>query len=61
MKSFITIVASVFAMSVMAADVPKAEVKPATVTVTAPAAPTKNETKPIKSETKVEAKEAKAK
>ena len=47
----------------MAADAPKADVKPAapTVTVTAPAAPNKNETKPVKSEKKVEAKAPEAK
>ena len=58
MKSLLVILSTVFAMSAMATEA----VKPATpttptVTVTAK----KDEVKPIKSETKVEAKETKAK
>jgi hypothetical protein len=63
MKTVLAILASTIALSAMAADAPKADVKPAapTVTVTAPAAPNKNETKPVKSEKKVEAKAPEAK
>ena len=73
MKTVLAILASTIALSAMAADAPKADVKPAaptvtvtapaapTVTVTAPAAPNKNETKPVKSQTKVEAKAPEAK
>ena len=60
MKSLLAIVATVFAMSAMAADAPKAEAKPA-AGVTAPAAPNKNETKPVKSEAPKEHKKADAK
>ena len=58
MKKVLAILASTIALSAMATDAPKADVKtaaPAT-TVTAPAAPNKNEAKPVKSEKKVEAK-----
>jgi len=66
MKQLIAIVAATIAMSAMAADTPKTEVKSTPAAgVTAPAAPAKNETKPVKSEkkdsTKVEAKAPTAK
>ena len=49
-----------FALSAMSADAPKTvEVKK--VETTAPAAPHKNDTMPVKSEKKVEAKETKTK
>ena len=59
MKSLLTIVAAMFTLSAMAADAPKAEVKPATSTVAVTAK--KDEVKPVKSETKVEVKETKTK
>ena len=60
MKQIIAIVFAAFTLSAMAADAPKAaEAKK--VEATAPAAPHKNEAKPVKSETKVEVKETKTK
>jgi len=60
MKNTIVILASMFALSAMSADAPKTvEVKK--VETTAPAAPHKNDTMPVKSEKKVEAKETKTK
>jgi hypothetical protein len=56
MKSLLVILSTVFAMSAMATEVTKPATTP-TVTVTAK----KEEVKPVKSETKVEAKETKAK
>ena len=55
MKLLIATLVTLFAVSAFAADAPKAPTP--TVTVTAK----KEEAKPIKSETKVEAKETKAK
>jgi len=60
MKYLIATLISAFALSAMATDAPKTPAT-STVTVTAPAAPNKNETKPVKSEKKVEAKETKTK
>ena len=61
MKSLLVILSTVVAMSAMATEAVKPVTAPTSVTVTAPAAPNKNETKPVKSQTKVEAKETKAK
>ena len=58
MKSLFAILATVFAMSAMAADAPKADAKPVEVTATKPA---KAEVKPVKSEAKAPAKAEPAK
>jgi hypothetical protein len=60
MKALIATIVSAFALSAFAADAPKADVKPA-AGVTAPAAPNKNDTKPVKSTAQKEHKKAEAK
>jgi len=61
MKLIATLIATMFAVSAFAAEPAKKEaVKPA-ASVTAPAAPNKNETKPVKSAAPKEHKKAEAK
>jgi len=60
MKQLVAITIALFAMSAMAADAPKAS-EAKKVEATAPAAPHKNDSTPVKSEKKVEAKEIKTK
>jgi len=59
MKQLVAITLALFAFSTMAADAPT--VTTSATATTAPAAPHKTEIKPIKSQTKVQVKEAKAK